>query len=107
MWRQLLPRLDTRSSGEAAYQLPQVALPQPPAGGTGQQRAGQCRRTAQPGSAGTVGQVGVKRGHGRRGQRDLGLPGALAGHPQHPVSGIGAEVGHVRGAGLVHPQRVV
>ena len=41
------------------------------------------------------------------GQRDSRLPGALTEHAQDPVAGVGAEVGDIDGAGLVHPQRIV
>jgi hypothetical protein len=38
--RELLPGADSGDAGQAAYQLVQVALAEPPAGGSGQQRPG-------------------------------------------------------------------
>jgi hypothetical protein len=48
--RELLPRANPRRAGQAAHQLPQVILPEPPAaGGGGQQRAAQLPPLPHPG----------------------------------------------------------
>jgi len=54
--------------------------------------------------AGPGGEVGVQGGHGHRSEQDLGPAAAFTGHPQDPVPAVGAEIGHVCGAGLVAVQ---
>ena len=52
--RQLVPGLDAPVAGQAAHQIPQVALPEAAAAGGGQQRPGQLPRVAGPAAAGPV-----------------------------------------------------
>jgi hypothetical protein len=68
-------------AGQAAHQLPQVALAEPPGGG-GQQRTAQLPPLPYPGPLRPVGQVGIQ---GRHGGRVSGIFAfrALADHPQH------------------------
>jgi hypothetical protein len=57
--RQLLPRADPGRASQAAHQLPQVALAEPPLGACGQQRPSQLPPVGQSGPLGPGGQVGL------------------------------------------------
>jgi hypothetical protein len=68
---------------------------------------GQLPPAGHSGAVSPVGQVGIRGRHGGRGERDLHLPGALAGHPDHPVAAVLAEAGDAGGAGLGDARGIV
>jgi len=75
--REVLPRSDPGGAGQAAYQLPQMALAEPPAGGGGQQRSAQLPPLSRPGPLRPVGQVCLQGRDRGRGERDLRLRAPL------------------------------
>jgi len=81
--RELLPRADPGSAGQAAHQPPQVTLAEPPTGG-GQQGPRQLPPAGHSGAVRPVGQVGIQGRHGGRGERDLRRPGRPCGPPGSP-----------------------
>lgn len=96
-----------RPAGQAWHQFPQVALAEPSASGSSQQRPAQLPPFLYSRPLRPVGQVGVQVHHRGRSERDLRLPGALADHAQHPVAGVLAQVSDVGSAGLIDTQGVM
>jgi hypothetical protein len=105
--RELLLRADPGGAGQAAHQLPQVALAEPPAAGGGQQRPGQLPPLPHPGPLRPVGQVGVQGHHSRWVSGIFAFRAPLRTMRRTPVTAVFAQVADIGGASLVGAQGVV
>jgi hypothetical protein len=86
---ELLPRVDPGGAGQAAHQLREVTLAEPPAGRS-QQGPRQLPPAGHSGAVSPVGRLGIQgRHHGGRGKRICAFQAPIA---DHPVAAVLAEV---------------